>query len=54
MRIKINCSAFEVEVLDRDDKRIYHVECEKYALDLDAVRGIEEFKRLIDDVNSVG
>lgn len=39
MRIKLNCTAFEVEVLDRNDKSIYHVRCENYAFDGD-VRGV--------------
>ncbi len=54
MRIKINVTAYEAEVLDRKGERVYYIKGENYELDLDAVRGIEEFKRLIDDVNSVG
>lgn len=54
MRIKFNVTAYEMEVLDRNDKRIYYVKGDNYECDLDLPRALEEIKRLVDDVNSVG
>lgn len=49
MRIKINATKFEAEVLDRNDRRIAYVKYEDYDADLDAVAFIEEIKRYVKD-----
>lgn len=59
MRIKVNCSQFEIEVLDRNDKSVYHAKCENYSVDGD-VRGLVkdmfslgmEIKSMVEDANA--
>ena len=54
MRIKVNASKFEVEVLDRNDKSVAHIKYENYEFDGDTVRLIEELKATIQEINSIG
>lgn len=54
MRIKINTSKFEAEVLDRNDKSIAHIKYENYEFDGDTVRLIDEIKATFQEINSIG
>lgn len=46
MRIKINVTAYEAEVLDRKGERVYYVKGENYRAELDAVAALDELKAL--------
>ena len=49
MRIKINATKLEAEVLDRNDRRVVYVKYEDYDADLDVVALVEELKHYVKD-----
>lgn len=54
MRIKINVTAYEAEVLDRNGERVYYAKGENYRAELNATAALDELKALGLDIMAFG